>query len=65
MSYEKMIRWNKKRPKGTKQPIIFSTNSGFWPSGSFIEKWAEYVAECKKKGIVYLDCESYYRSQLG
>lgn len=62
MSYAKAIKWNKKHPMGTKQQIIMHTNSGFWPSGSFSKKWIAYAEECERKGLSYLDIESYYKS---
>lgn len=64
MSYTKMMKWNKKRPKGTKQPIIMSTNSGFWPSGAFVIQWVKYAEGMEAKGLPYLSSEEYYKSQL-
>jgi hypothetical protein len=61
MSYNKAIKWNKKHPKGTKQPVIMHANSGFWPSIAFSKKWIKYAEECESKGETYLDIESYYR----
>lgn len=31
MSYQQAMKWAKKHPKGTRQPMIFSTGSGPWP----------------------------------
>ena len=64
MSYKKAMKWNRQHPKGTKQPVIMHTNSGFWPSGAFGEKWRTYAQEQEEKGLPYMDCESYYKSQL-
>jgi hypothetical protein len=64
MSYKKAMRWNKKHPKGTKQPVIMHTNSGFWPSGAFLKQYAAYVAQCKKDHISALGCEAYYNQQI-
>jgi hypothetical protein len=64
MSYNKMMKWNKKHRKGTKQPIIMSTGSGFWPSGAFIEEWIEYTKVQKTRGMTFLSCEEYYKAQL-
>jgi hypothetical protein len=61
----KMMKWNKNHRKGTKQCCIFHTESGFWPSGSWLTKhWIPYVEKCKKEGIKPMDCEQYYKSQL-
>lgn len=64
MSYKKMMKWNKKHPKGTRQTVIMHTNSGFTPSFAFLEEWYKYVESCKEKGIVSLSCEDYYKIQL-
>ncbi len=64
MSYAKMMKWNKKRPKGTKQPIIMHSDSGFWPSISFSKKWIEYATELENKGLPYMDIEAYYKSTM-
>ena len=62
MSYEKMMKWNKKRPKGTKQPILMHTNSGFTPSTAFLEDYFEYRAESEAIGIEPISCEEYYKT---
>lgn len=64
MSYEKMMKWNRKHRKGTKQPVIMHTNSGFTPSLAFLDDYFEYREECKQKGTEPLSCEEYYKSQL-
>jgi hypothetical protein len=64
MSYTKMMKWNKTHRKGTKQPILMSTGSGFWPSGASIDEWVEYAKELKAQGKTFLSCEEYYRTQL-
>lgn len=63
MSYAKMMRWNKKHPKGTKQPVIMHTNSGFTPSKSFLDKYFKYREQCMKEGKTPLDCEAFYYSK--
>jgi hypothetical protein len=63
MSYAKMMKWNKKRPKGTKQPVIMHSDSGFWPSGAFSKKWIAYAEELCKQGKPYLSIEEYYYSK--
>jgi hypothetical protein len=65
MSYSQAMKWNKKPPKGTRQPVIMSTGSGFWPSGAFLtEDYFPYLERCKKEGIEPMECEEYYNSQL-
>ena len=65
MSYEKMMRWHKKHPKGTRQPVIMHTDSGFWPSHSYIEgDYLPYVAACEKIGVTPLKCEEHYKLSL-
>ena len=65
MSYQKAMKWHKKHPKGTKQPMLFSTGSGFWPSWSFLNDcFFPYLEQCKKEGIEPLECEAYYKLQL-
>ena len=64
MSYEKMIKWNKKHRKGTKQTVIMHTESGFWPSNTFMDKYFKYQQQCVTDGVQPLDCETYYKSQL-
>jgi hypothetical protein len=64
MSYEKMMKWNKKHRKGTKQTVIMHTNSGFIPSQKFSERWIKYANEQEAKGLPYMDIEQYYNSRL-
>lgn len=63
MSYEKMIKWNKKRPKGTRQCVIMHTESGFTPSKSFMDKYFAYRGRCEAKGVVPAECSEYYNNQ--
>jgi len=66
MSYKQAMYWAKKHPKGTKQVVIMSTGSGFWPSHSFLsEDYFPYIEQCKLDGIEPLECEAYYNSKLG
>jgi len=60
MSYNKMMKWNKKRPKGTRQPVIMHTGSGFWPSISFLNKYFAYREQAEKSGLIPVECEIYY-----
>ena len=64
MSYAKAMKWNKKHPKGTRQPVIMHTNSGFTPSTAFLDEYFEYRAECEKEGRTPLECEDYYKTKL-
>lgn len=65
MSYAQMRRWNRQHPKGTRQPIILSTGSGFWPSHAFMtEDYFPYVERCKAEGVEPMDCEHYYYKSL-
>ena len=62
MSYDKMMKWNKKRPKGTKQPILMHTNSGFTPSMTFLNDYFEYRAKSEAIGREPISCEEYYNT---
>lgn len=65
MSYDKMMKWNKKRPKGGAiQPCLFHTNSGFTPSVAFMETYFEYREECKNENIEPLSAQQYYNQKL-
>jgi len=64
MSYKQAMKWQRKHPKGTRQPVLMSTNSGFWPSGAFLETYFEYRKECETEGKKPLSCEEYYKSKL-
>lgn len=62
MSYEKAIKWGNKRPKGTKQPVLMHTDSGFWPSGALTRKWLAYAEPLDKEGLPYMDIETFYKT---
>ena len=64
MSYNKMMKWMKKHPKGTRQTFIMHTESGFTPSVSFLEKYFKYREGCEKENVKPVDCEAYYHSGL-
>ena len=52
MSYQQAIKWGKKHPKGTRQPMLFSTSSGFWPASSWIENdWNPYLEACERINV--------------
>jgi hypothetical protein len=65
MSYSQAMKWCLQHPKGTRQPVIMSTGSGFWPSRSWLDNsfWP-YLTQCQRNGVNPLDAEAYYRSQL-
>ena len=61
MSYSKMMRRSRNAKKYKIQPMLFSTGSGFWPSGAFLKnKYWPYLERCKKNGIEPLPCEKFY-----
>lgn len=63
MSYQQAIKWGRKHRKGTRQPLIMSTGSGFWPSRAFLEEdYFPYREKCKAEGVEPMECEEYYRS---
>lgn len=62
MSYAKAMKWAKKHPKGTKQPVIMSTNCGFWPSLGYLKNYWKYEAACIAEGVEPLGCEPFYRA---
>jgi hypothetical protein len=65
MDYTKMMRWNKKHPKGTRQPVLMHTGSGFWPAWSWLEHdYFPYHAACEAVGVKALDQESYYKKRV-
>jgi hypothetical protein len=47
-------------PNFKKPIVLFSTKKMFWPSSSFIMKWAEYAQEMEREGRAFLSCEQYY-----
>ena len=63
MSYEKMMKWNKVHTKGTKQPVLMHTNSGFTPSSSFLDKYWAYRLKAEEMGLNPIECEEYYHIQ--
>ncbi|TKK64858.1 hypothetical protein FC093_21640 [Ilyomonas limi] len=64
MSYKKMMKWQRKHPKGTRQIVIMHTESGFQTSAAFMEKYFKHRQQCDVENKEPLDCESYYRSTL-
>jgi hypothetical protein len=65
MSYAQATKWQKKHPKGTKQPVLMHTGSGFWPAWSWIERdYLPYVAACEAVGVKPLEQEPYYKKRV-
>lgn len=62
MSYNKMMKWQRTHRKGTKQPCLMHTGSGFWPSSSFLDRYFKYRGNCEAMGIKPAECEEYYRN---
>lgn len=61
MSYQQAMKWRRKHPKGTKQPVIMSTNSGFWPSSSWLEgSYYPYATACEALGVEPWPCQKLY-----
>lgn len=65
MNYDQARRWQAKHPTGTRQPVLMSTGSGFWPSHAFLagDFWP-YLEACKAAGVEPLCVEAYYRARL-
>lgn len=65
MSYKQAMKWARKHPKGTKQDIIMSTGSGFWPSISWSENFHRpYIAACKEAFVEPVRGEVLYSKTL-
>lgn len=64
MSYEKMMKWNRKHPKGIKQMYMgfdTSTPGGkIRHSSAFIDCYFEHREECKKVKIKPPTIDEYY-----
>lgn len=66
MSYEKMMKWNKKHPKGISYKkgwmgFDTSTPGSFTPSMAFLdENYFPYRERCAKAGIEPASCKDYY-----
>ena len=62
MSYKQQMRWTKKHPKGTNQPIVMSAHSGPWPSENWfcsvcLLRVGTWGCECKDATRKYLTQE--------
>jgi hypothetical protein len=60
VNYKQAMKWSRKHPKGTKQPVIMSTNSGFWPSRGTIESYQCYADACQKIDAQPLPIKEHY-----
>jgi hypothetical protein len=65
MSYAQAMKWQRTHRKGTQQPVIMSTGSGFWPAHSWLENtfWP-YLKRCEAAGIEPMECQAYYNATL-
>ena len=64
-TYAQAMKWGRKHPKGTNQPVIMSTGSGFWPSGGFLKHdYWPYLERCKRSGTEPIGCEAFYKAML-
>jgi len=62
MSYNKMMKRTRNAKRYKPQPMLFSTGSGFWPSGAFLKnQYWPYLEKCKKIGVEPLSCEKFYK----
>jgi hypothetical protein len=65
MSYSQSVKWSKRHPKGTRQPVLMHTGSGFWPSRAFLElDFWPYLERCKQLSVKPIDCKEYYDAQV-
>lgn len=67
MSYEKMMRWNRKHRKGISYKrgwmgFDHSVPGRFTPSAAFLDEYFEYKKECEKRGVEPVSCEKYYHT---
>lgn len=60
-----MMKWQRTHRKGTKQPIIMHTNSGFTPSSAYLDSYFEYRARCEAVNITPATCKEYYYDREG
>jgi hypothetical protein len=66
MSYEQMMKWNRKHPRGGKRQYMgFDSSSGFTPSHAWlVEDYQPYLDKCKAEGITPMGCKEYYDYQV-
>ncbi len=62
MSYAQAMKWSRKHPKGTRQPVLMSTGSGFWPAKAWLDhEYFPYRDACQTIGVEPIGCEAFYR----
>jgi hypothetical protein len=49
MSYQQAMKWQRKHPKGTRQPMLFHTGTGSWPAAICGECGNHYNSENHKQ----------------
>jgi hypothetical protein len=60
-----MMRWQRSHRRGTRQPLIMSTGSGFWPAQAWLtQNYWPYVDACNAIGTEPLECEVFYRGTV-
>lgn len=65
MSYQQTVNWRKTHRRGTNQPLVMSTHSGFWPSQCFLtDYYWPYVEQCRADGIEPVSSETHYRMMV-
>lgn len=66
MNYNQAMKWQKKHPRGGAiQPMLFSTGSGFWPSGAWLKDiYWPYCEECKKRGETPQGAKEHYEKGI-
>jgi hypothetical protein len=65
MSYAQAMKWQRTHRKGTRQPVLMSTGSGFWPAHSWLENtFCPYLKRCEAAGIEPMECQAYYNATL-
>lgn len=61
MSYKQAMRWAKKHPRGTRQPVLMHTGSGFWPAWSWtVGMLQPYIAACAAIGVEPVNGKEFY-----
>jgi len=61
MSYQQMMKWNRKHPKGTRQYMGFDCCSCFTPAIAWLEQdWWPYVELCKQSDVKPMEQKTFY-----
>jgi hypothetical protein len=62
MSYVQAMKWSRNHPKGTRQPVLMSTSSGFWPAKAWLDhEYFPYRDSCHVISVEPVGCEAFYR----